>query len=80
MNVGNRLSESIFLCIAALFPQKILRILISCQTDTVEMVPLNFEFTKVSTKSNYGGIFSFPDRLKFGQIWTTVATLTVGNL
>ena len=79
MNVGNRLSETIFLCVATLFWKKKIKDIDFVSDGHCWDGPLNFEFAIVSTKSNYGGIFSFPDRLKFGQIWTTVNTLTVGN-
>ena len=67
MDVGDRLAGTFSSAMRHCCAKK-LRILISYRTDTVEIVPLNFEYSIVSIKLNYGDTISFPNKLKFGHI------------
>ena len=62
VNVRDRLAKKIFQCVAALFSKKQNKT--KKRTDTLEKVVWILIFFIASIKSDYGAIFSFPNKLK----------------
>ena len=64
VNVGDRLAKNVFRCVVALFKKNLKKMRFVQEKHFRKGSP-NFNFSIASINSNYGGIFSLPNKLKF---------------